>query len=149
VRPGRLLASPETARQSFGGFSADVPADWTVGDDGSLLAIYPPYGESVIQISTYRGPPRHEPSAAELLEFAEPSMTPEKWHKDPPSVRQIADGYFAIDLETSDEGGLSMLYGYRLWRGRLLLATYTYAAEDVHFLPDARSLIESIEPAPA
>jgi hypothetical protein len=132
-------------RQNLGRVSADVPQDWIVDGDSELIEIHAARGKSIIQISTYRGSGGREPSAAELWEFAEPSIASEGWRTDRVKIREITEG-FALDVEGPTRSGLRLLMGYRLWAGRLLLATYTYSDEDASLVPDAKAVIESLQP---
>jgi hypothetical protein len=138
-----ILALPRT---ELGSFAAVLPSGWTVGSDGDLLAIYPPDGEAYIQISTYVGPEDGEPNAAELWDFAEESLEP-SWSVTQDAIRAEPPG-FALDAEGMTDFGAGLL-AFRLWPGRLLLATFYYEPRDARLAEAARSIFASIRPASA
>jgi hypothetical protein len=128
----------------FGSFSATVPTSWTIESDDELIAVYPPDGDSFIQISTYRGPEHHAPTREELWEFAEESLE-EAWAVSPTSIRP-ADGGFALDAGgPTDVGGA--LVAFRLWPGRLLFATFYHSPESARYASDALLFMASLAPS--
>lgn len=125
----------------FGSFLAIVPTGWTVGSDDELIAVYPPDGESYIQVSTYRGPDGHVPSSEELWDFAEESLEA-SWGVTASSIRS-ADGGFALDADgATDVGGA--VVAFRLWPGRLLFATFYHSAESARYADDASAFMASL-----
>jgi hypothetical protein len=131
-------------RAEIGSWTAVVPVGWTVGSDGELMAVYPPDGDSYVQISTYRGPEDEEPSAAELWDFAADSLEP-SWNVTQDAIRHEPPG-FVLDAEgATDTGGAIVTFRY--WPSRLLFATFYYSLEDVGLTDAVRSMFASILPA--
>ena len=128
----------------FGPFRATVPDSWTVGNDGDLIAIYPPNEGSYIQISTYEGPEDHEPTAGELWEFAEGSLEA-AWMVDPVRIRRDGPGY-ALDAEGAMEIGGGLL-AFRLWPGQLIFASFYHSKEAAKYVDAARAFMSSIRPS--
>jgi len=118
---------------------------WTAGTEGDLYSISPPRGESIIQISTYRGPPDDEASAAELELRAGVFLRRLGWPTEHLAARRVRAGYFALDAEGPIPPGRSII-GFRAWRGWALLLTYNYPASDEEFVAEAKACIDSIEP---
>jgi hypothetical protein len=128
----------------FGLFAATVPDGWTVGEDGELIAVYPPDGDSHIQISTYVGPDGHAPNEVELWEFAEESLE-RNWRIGPASIRPDREGY-RLDAEgPMDVGG--GLVAFRLGPGQLIFATFYHSPESRGHLDAARQFMASIRPS--
>ena len=127
----------------FGPFAATVPEGWTAGEDGDLIAVYPPDGDSHIQISTYRADADHEPSADELWEFSEQSLEP-AWNIDKTSIRRDGTGY-TLDAEGPIEEGGGVL-AFRLWPGQLIFATFYHSPDSARHLEAARAFMSSIQP---
>ena len=128
----------------FGSFSAAVPMGWTVGSDDEFIAVYPPDGDSYIQVSTYRGQEHHAPSREELWEFAEESLEA-AWAVTAASIRPV-DGGFALDADgPTDVGGA--VVAFRLWPGRLLFATFYHSPESARYAGDASAFMASLRPS--
>lgn len=135
------------ATTNFGSFFASVPEGWAVGEDEEdpqLIAIYPPNGDAALQISTYDGPAGHRPSPEELWDFAQP-FDP-KWGVTRTSIRSDRGG-FALDAEGPTETGGAALQAFRLWPGRLLLATFYYSDDAAHHVEAARQFISTLRPS--
>jgi hypothetical protein len=128
----------------FGPFTATVPDGWTVGEDDDLIAVYPPAGDSYIQVSTYRAGAGHVPTADELWEFSEESLEP-TWNVSKSSIWRDGTGC-ALDAEGPTEVGGALL-AFRLWPGQLIFATFYYSPDSARHVEAARALLSSIEPS--
>lgn len=127
----------------FGSFFGALPKGWTVGSDDQLIAVYPPNGDSFVQVSTYRGPDDEAPTREELWDFAEDSLEA-AWGVTPAAIRPI-DGGLALDAEgTTADGGA--VVAFRLWPGRLLFATFYHSPESARYAADARAFMGSLRP---
>lgn len=130
-------------RFDFGAFTAEIPPGWEVGadpEDDSLTAVFPPSGDCYVQISSYAGPP-DEPTAEELWDFAADTVAPLGITEH--EIRRDAHGYA---LDARDPGEPEGLIAFRLWRERLIFATFYFAPEDALHVSAVEAMFTSLAP---
>jgi hypothetical protein len=129
-------------RFDFGMYTADVPPGWEVGEDpedGELTAVFPGTGTSYVQISAFSGPP-DEPTTDELWDFAEETVSGLAVAKD--AIRHLDEG-LALDVHDPEARAV---VAFRLWRGRLVFASFYYEAADEEHVSAAKEMFGSLAP---